>query len=306
MLLLTGCSEHNINLPDSQIIISNTPYSEVKEDINNMLMVFYGKPINILVDAIENKTKEQAELPTDISVMVNTSFNEIGTYVNTIANPSMAVGKQTYIIHGAITEYDVIEEQSSGINSDVEAGKGKGKWTGSGGLDRENKTTKLAINFNPENIKTGSFVTKSSTANKITIYQKSSANEFGFSILGSGFGYNSSITKSQGVHSSIAVLVDLSVAEVLGKIAKFPYWLLTKGKPNRSIINQLSNEFLDEKLHQKLYKISYILSLQDNSIQPTRVMTKSLREAILRYKTAHGMRDNLNLSQRFYRSLLGG
>ena len=306
-LMFMGCSQQNLIMPyQGEPTIPQTPYSQIRDDMNSMIAVFYGKPIRVLIDAIENKTKEQVELPSEISDIVKTSFNEIGTNVNTIANPEMAGDKLTFIIHGAITKYDVVEVESRGNNIDIEGGKGKGEWTNSMGLDRESKIAKLAINFNPENMATGSFVSKSSTSNEITIYQKSSANEFGFSILGSGFGYNKTITRTQGTHSSIAILVDLSVAELLGKIAKFPYWLLTKGKANKYILNKLSDEFLDNKLSQKLYKISYLLALRDGTVSPTRVMTPSLGRAIRTYKRSHGMRDNLYLTQMFYRSLLGG
>ena len=306
MLTLMGCSQVSPVLPKYDTAVSATKYSGIKDEINRMVAIYYGKPINILVDAIENRTKEQAELPTDISDIVKTSFNEIGTNVNTIANHNMIGDKQVYIIHGAITAYDVTEERSKGKNYDVEAGKGKGETTSSGGLDAESKKAQLAINFNPEDIKTGNFVSKASTSNKITIYQKSNASEFGFSIFGSGFGYNETITRSQGIHSSIAVLVDLSVAEVLGKILKFPYWILTKGKPNRTILHQLSDEFLDDTIPQKLYKISYLLTLKGENSQITNSMTPSLQKAIYQYKNAHGMRANLYLSQEFYTKLLGG
>ena len=83
-LIFMGCSQSIPQIPPTgEINQSQTPYSQIREDVNNMLIVFYGRPINILVDAIENRTKEQAELPTDISVIVNTSFNEIGVYVTT-------------------------------------------------------------------------------------------------------------------------------------------------------------------------------------------------------------------------------
>ena len=306
-ITLMGCSSKSpLSLPAFKPTPSGTQYSNIKNDINDMIAVFRGTPIRILVDRIENRTKEQAHLPTDISDIVNTSFNEIGKNVVTIANHNMIGDKMVYIIHGAITEYDVTEERSSGRNYDVEAGKGKGHTTSSGGLDKQSKITRLAINFNPEDIKTGNFVSRASTANKITIYQKSNATEFGFSIFGSGFGYNKTITKSQGIHSSIAVLVDLSVAEVLGKIVKFPYWILTKGEPNRVVLNSLTDSFLDNRLPQKLYKISYLLALKGESVQVTNIMTPNLKRAIIKYKKAHGIRENLYLSQEFYRSLLGG
>ena len=306
--ILMGCTPQPMPVfpANPNISESTTEYSKIKDDINSMLMVFYGKPINILIDAIENKTKEQVELPNDISSIVRTSFNNIGTYVNTIANHNKIKDEQVYIIHGAITGYAVTEEKNSGTNGDIDIERGKIITTASGELSGESKIAELTINFNPEDIKTGSYVSKASTSNKITIYQISNSTEIGFSIFGTGVGYNKTVTRTQGTHYPITILVDLSVAVVLGKVAKFPYWLLTKGEVDNNILNKLNDDFLDDKLPQKLYKISYLLSLKDKSVQPTRVMTKSLKEAIRRYKIAHRMRGNLYLSQEFYRSLLRG
>ncbi len=304
-LILMGCSQTKIDLqPISQP--TEKPISNILGELNNMIAVFDGKPIIVLVDSIENKTGEQARLPIDITTIVNSSFNNIGEYVNIISNPNSVGDRHLYIIHGAITEFDVLETKNSGYNGDLEAGKEKGQWTSSGSLERESKISKLAITFNPEDIATGSFVTKSSTANKITIIQKSSSNDFGFYILGSGFGHNQSITKAQGLHSSIATLVNYSVAEVLGKLGKFPYWLLTKGKVNQNIVSYLSDEFLDDKAPNKISKISYLLALRERTVIPTTVMTPTLKEAIKQYQSSHNMNPNGYLSRELYISLLGG
>jgi hypothetical protein len=214
-----------------------------------------------------------------------------------------------YGIHGAITEFYISKTISNGYTGDLELGKGKGNSSSFGSLDKEDKTSYLSITFNPENLRTGLQVSKSSVSNKMEISQKSNAHEFGFSILGSGLGYNKTITKAEGIHPAIVILVDVNVVEVLGKITKVPYWILTKKQPNIAIVNYLSRIFLREKPYQKLYKISYLLTLRGYYSHPTSTMKENgqdngLKNAIINYKQSHGMRANSSISRELYRSLL--
>jgi hypothetical protein len=140
------------------------------------------------------------------------------------------------------------------------------------------------------------------------VEKKSSANAFALSILGTGFGFNNAVTRSQGIHASLVVLAEYSVVEVLGKLGKFPYWLLSSGgKVNRDIVNHLSQTFLREPLNKKIEMISYIFALKgNNGIQPTRMMTPKLKETILKYQSQHGMTPNGTISKKLYLSLLEG
>jgi hypothetical protein len=123
--------------------------------------------------------------------------------------------------------------------------------------------------------------------------------------LGSGFGFNNAITKSQGIHASITALVELSVAEVLGKLGNFPYWLVMRGgKPNKNVINHLSHQFIREPLNKKIEQISYLLALHGKNVQVTRKMDDQLKQAIIEYKREHGLNPDESLSKEFFLSLL--
>ncbi|MCH9739251.1 MAG: hypothetical protein K0U38_00195 [Epsilonproteobacteria bacterium] len=313
LLLLSGCTgtEPEVVIPTagSQIDQDNrTSYTTVLERTNSMIQVFKGEPMNVFIDTIENKTAARGKLPADITDIVKTSFNKIGDYVTVIYNDNSENLKRTevYTINGAITEYDIIEAKDSGMDAAATGTVNKNRYDADGSIDNENQIVKLAINFNPSDMHKGNYVSRTSTSNKVTIQKKSSANAFAFSILGSGFGFNNAVTKSQGVHASITVLVELSVAEVLGKLGKFPYWLLLDGgKVNRDVVNHLSGEFLREPLNKKIEKISYLLALKGKNVQVTRLMNNQLKQAIIEYKSAHVMRADDIISKKLYLSLLG-
>ena len=306
-IMFVGCIEPKVDMPKhSEINKVNTDYSNTLDNLDGMISVFRnGQPMIVVVTAIQDRTASKGKVPKDITDIVKTSFNKIGHHVVTVFNNNGQKNKKKiFIINGAITEFDVVEARDHGVNAAFQVGGGDGRTDIDGVLRDGSKITKLALNFNPADPRTGAYIPRTSTSNKITIYQKKSANEFAFSILGSGFGFSNAVTKTQGLHSSITVLAELSVAEVLGKLGKFPYWILTNGKVDKDVINHLSRTFLRNSLNQKIKKISYILSLKDRTVQSSNTMTPSLQKAIIRYKTAHGMEVNNFITKELYLSLL--
>jgi hypothetical protein len=311
MVLIGGCTTEpkvKLDRPGSHIDEIKTQYTTVLERTNTMIQVFNGIPINIVVVPIENKTAASGKLPADITEIVKSSFINIGEFVRVISDATVSEGAKDFIyITGAITEFDVISSKDKGVNAagTGTVGKRHNRWDADGSLDSEEQTIKLGIMFNPSDMHKGNYIAKTSTRNTVTIEKKSSANEFAFSILGSGFGFNNAVTKSQGIHASITVLVELSVAEVLGKLGKFPYWLLLPGgKVNRDVLNYLSHKFLREPLNRKIQLVSYLLALHGKNVQITRLMNDQLKQAIIEYKKEHGFPADDTLSKEFYVSLL--
>jgi len=308
LLLVAGCTPPKVELSESgKISDIKTDYTQSLRNIDSMIAIFNGKPINIFVKPIVDKTASGGKLPRDISTIVKKSFNSIGSNVKTMFTINMKNPPKNkfYIIEGAITEFDLIKVSGSGRDA-----AGKGTYNGQqgsidAGMDREDKLTKLAITFNPQNPRTGNYVPNASTSNRIEINQKSAGNEIAISILGSGIGLDNSLTKAQGIHSSINILVELSVVELLGKLTNYPYWLLTGGNVNQDIVAHLSQRFLRDKLNKKIQKVSYLLSLRDRNVQTTTMMNSTLKQSIINYKVAHGMPANDIISIRLYKSLLG-
>jgi len=306
-LLFIGCVEPKVEMPKhSEIQKADTDYTNTLEQLNSMISIFHnGKPMIVVVTPIQDRTASKGKVPQDITDIVKTSFNKIGNSVTTLFNYNGAKDKRkVYIINGAITEFDVIEAKESGVDAAAEVGNRNRRANADGGVKDGSKITKLALNFNPADPKTGAYIPRTSTSNKITIYQEKSANEFAFSILGSGFGFSNAVTKTQGLHSSITVLAELSVAEVLGKLGKFPYWVLTKGKADKDVLSYLSKTFLRTSIAKKVRKVSYLLGLHGYAVQTSSVMTPSLKSAILKYKIKKGLEANDFITKKLYLSLL--
>ena len=310
-LILGGCATDSPNVKEagSTVTEQNSIYSSVLPRINNMVRIFRNEPMNIFVNQIENKTGARGKLPADITTIVNTTFTKIGDFVVPIFNleASENAKRQTYIINGAITEFDVVSSKDSGLNASGTGtvGERHNRFDTDGSIDSENQTMHLGISLIPSDMHTGNYIPLKSTSNRVVIEKKSSANEFAFSILGSGFGFNNAITKSQGIHASITALVELSVAEVLGKLGNFPYWLIMKGgKVDNNVVNSLMHQFLHEPLNKKIEQVSYLLNLHGKNVQITRLMNKQLKQAIIEYKREHGLPANDTLSKKFYRTLL--
>ncbi|NEW61293.1 hypothetical protein GSY74_08355 [Sulfurovum sp. bin170] len=310
MLFFAGCSAPEIKLEQDggAISVVKTNYSEALKNANGMVSIFNnGQPVEIYVTPIVDRTNSGGKLPKNITSIVNSSFNSIGDKIITIANIK---GKKFsknkfYRINGAITEFDLIEASGSGMDAAGQATYNNQQGTIDAGMKRENKTTKLTIVFNPEDVRTRNFVPRASTKNKITIEQKSSGNEFAFSILGTGVGVDNALTKAQGTHSSITILIELSVVEVLGRLVNYPYWLLTGGGVNSDVVSNLSIRFLRDPLNKKIQKVSYLLALQGANVQMTSMMNPKLKAAIIKYKTTHGLPANSDINRKLYMSLIG-
>jgi PBP1b-binding outer membrane lipoprotein LpoB len=306
LLMIAGCKTASVTPMDEQKTVNTkTHYSQALRTANDMISVFFGKTIHIKVNDINDDATGGAKLPVKIDTVVNKSFNRIGDKVVTMRgyNPKK-LPKNVYIVNGAITEFDVVF--SDGMSTDVAA---QGTHNGqsaqfNGGLSKGNKTTKLTLTLNPSNPRTGNFISRTSTDNTITIEQKNSASEFGFSILGTGIGLNSSVSRSHGLHASIDTLVELSVVEVLGRLVKYPYWILTGGEVNPDVIEHLSKKFLQDTVNSKIIKISYLLSLKGYKVKSTSIMNSQLSQVIKKYKVSHGMANNDIISNKLYMSLL--
>jgi len=311
MLMVTGCMEPEVNLTkdaDRTPVIQNTTYTQALRNANSMISIFHGKRVFIYVSPIVNRTSKAGKVPPDLSVVVKGSFNKIGEFVSIVDDPNRTIqtGKSRFFkIDGAVTQYDTVETSGSGMRGSAEATYHQQQAVGDFGSNSGSKSVELTLSFNPVDVATGLLVPRTSTSNQIRVDKKDSSNEFAFSILGSGIGINNALSKSHGIDSSLKILVELSVVEALGKLTNYPYWLLTGGKMNPDVVDVLSRKFLRNSIQGKIEKISYLLSINDSSIKTTKMINPALKQAIIRYKTSHGMPANDIIDKKLYMSLLG-
>ena len=277
------------------------------ESVDDMVKIFYGKQIYIYVPSITNKTNS-INLPSDISSMVRSLFNSTGNSITLLSyvNRNNLPKEEVFIINGAITAFDIDGESTeNGLQLSGEGKKAEELASISMKDNKNRKITKLGITFNPSNAKTGFYISRTSTSNTIDIQETSDSDATTYSILGVVIDSKDRSLESDGVHHSLRVLIEVSTIEVLGRLVKYPYWLLTKTEINPDIFDYLVKEFIRDSLNEKLKKISYLLSLKDGSLEVTSTINSQLREAIINYKREHGLAPNDIISSRLYKSLLG-
>ncbi|MBD3795692.1 MAG: hypothetical protein IE881_07145 [Epsilonproteobacteria bacterium] len=314
-ILFTGCNpgkitEPEIDLPENSAVEEKiTKYTDALENLNEIMEVYQEGSIALTVAPVENKTAAIGQLPNDVTIMVKSAINQIGGKVRVYMYTDGVLGsvKNLYVIEGAITEFDTTSSSRRGFNAGLHGGKGRGEFDTDGSADDDDSISNMTVDFNIIDAATGAYVPNVHTSNSIKIIKKSASNDFGFSILGSGFGLSASASKSQGVHSAIRLLVDLSIVELIGKLKEYPYWVaVSGGKVNQRLLRRMKRNFSRYSTDRKTLNITHLLSVMDPSLGGAATqLTPETSQAIVNYKKKHGLMpiDN-SLSADLYIHLL--
>jgi len=297
---------HDLIFSDKQSIEHPNIKKQI-ESVNDMIETFYGKTVYVYIPRIQNQTTS-VELPNDISMMVRSQFNSIGNnlYLLSQINLNHLPAEDVFIIGGAITAFDPNGESiEQGLQISGEGQKAGEMLSISLKDNMRTKITKLGITFNPSSAKTGNYISRTSVSNTIEVRNRSDNDKSSYSIFGVKIDMTENQLKSDGIHHSLRKLVQISTIEVLGRLLNYPYWLLTQTEPDEDILNYLSQNFIHDTIPKKIFKISYLLHLQNNAIEVTSIFTNRLKRAIIAYKREHALTPNETISKRFYQSLLG-
>ncbi|KIM05302.1 MAG: hypothetical protein KU29_09885 [Sulfurovum sp. FS06-10] len=298
-LLLTGCNPGKMVAPDIELAENSAveekmnKYTDALENLNEIMDVYREPGIALAIMPVENKTSAIGKLPNDVTIMVKSAINEIGSKVRVYQYSDQVLSSidKLYIIEGAITEFDTTNTSKKGANAGVHGGGGRGEYDGDASSDVDDAISNMTVDFNLIEASTGAYVPKVHTSNSIKIIKKSASNDFGFSILGSGFGLSASANKEQGIHSAIRLLVDLSMVELIGKFREYPYWVaVSGGKVNQRLLRRMKKNFGGYPTEAKAIFITHLLSVIDPSIkgQEKNINAKT-EKAITNYKTKYGL-----------------
>lgn len=298
-LIFTGCNPGKIVKPDVELAENSAveekmnKYTDALENLNEIMDVYRESGIALAIMPVENKTSAIGKLPNDVTIMVKSAINEIGDKVRVYqySDQVLSTVDKLYIIEGAITEFDTTNSSKRGFNAGVHGGKGQGEYDADGSADADDSISNMTVDFNLIEAATGAYVPKVHTSNSIKIVKKSASNDFGFSILGSGFGLSASASKSQGVHSAIRLLVDLSMVELIGKFREYPYWVaVSGGKVNQRLLRRMKRNFSRYPDESKAIYITHLLSVIDPTIKgQQKTIDEKAGKAIVNYKTKYGL-----------------
>lgn len=240
--------------------VRQTEHDDLLYKFGKMLKAYTGRtssnPIYLQISPVTNDTAGVGQLPTNITRMVTTALDKIGTpIVNVIHDPvyqeqeiQMRKGiklqvQPEYTISGAITEFDK-DLASTGTSQNVDLSIPLGKSSADTSVDKRNDSqeSRMTIDFS-----TREYITQNSTGshttNTITIAKESKSSGWAFSIFGTGIGISGNISKSQGIHAAIRALVEVSILQLLGHEFRVPYWrLMPDGKPDKRLVQRIQDD----------------------------------------------------------------
>ena len=250
-----------------------TRYDDALYLLGEMLDAYNAPFLNIQTKKITNDTASR-KVPDNLSQMVITAINKIGpqvAYIDFDANRMLteqALGRQIdisdklpdIVIRGAITEFDKdLVKKNRNIETDVLA-KYHGEEIDLGGeSDSDASGSRVAIDMQVVNYTTKRLVSGVQTSNRINLFSTANSNELGVAFNGSGIGFKCSVDRKQGLHSSLRLLIELSILEILGKYYDVPYWkCLPEGKPDKRMVKMFKRNMAgDPSVALKLKVLAY-------------------------------------------------
>jgi curli biogenesis system outer membrane secretion channel CsgG len=231
-----------------------TAYDSFLRDLGHMYRIYYSpnNPIYFQSKPITNDTGSGG-LPVDVSKMVITAVSKVGKPIVYIPyDPNYLINELNtggdirrimpkYVIAGAITEYDKgIMKESDGAGADFFMTMSGTESDGSASKDNSTTASRIVMDFFLLDYASQTMVSGVQSTKTITIFEQSKSQDFGFHIFGSGFGLNGSVSRKQGTHAALRLLIELSIAEILAKEAGLPYWKLTSDlKPDQGTIDKV-------------------------------------------------------------------
>ncbi|WP_417832801.1 CsgG/HfaB family protein [Terasakiella sp.] len=275
--VLTGCNAHQAMAPKVEVskpvpVTKFSEYAGALEELGEMMYAYEEAPFVVMVEPIVDNTASGGKIPSDVTMLTESAIQNIGESVllmpyndNSVAI-AQSQGKAIYAVHGAITEFDAgTTTKSSGtqlgfsLNKlDLDAGAESGSGFQSG---------TIAVDFLLLDMNSGAYVPGVKATAKAKL-EKNEANQgFNFSILGNGFGLNGNSTAKSPVHHVINLMLEYSMAQLIGQAKTYPYWLAMKGTdPDYRVMRQMKRKFERSEERSQNVWVTYLLNRIDPSV----------------------------------------
>ena len=245
------------------------------------------------------------------AINVNAFGQEVGTAVALLAETGNKGAYQNvppFVIAGAITQYDdgLIKKQA-----DI-SGETAGTWNGrnvgaGGGASQSLGATVMGIDMHVITTHNFALLPGVHTRNTVTLYTGGSSQSYDAGINKTGVSYSISTNHKDGVGQALRALIELSSIELIGKLAKLPYWQCLGLDPeHEEIRNEISDwyyqlsqsQLLNSTMKAQMYLRGYFVGNIDEEL------TEDYLLAILRYKQRLGLPLEPTVDIEFYTAFL--
>ena len=219
-------------------------------------------------------------------------------------DPSRNATIPTYYIRGAITQLDqrVSDWRKGGglsvnltaVSADVSH-------------DKNQTASVVALDMNVGLVRTRQILPGLSASNSIAVSRRGEGWDAGLAIEQAGAFFSIEQNRSEGAHQSVRTLVELGLVEVLGKLARVPYWeCLQIEATNPRIMEEVVNWYNDMSPTDQVKFVQRVLIANGYMAGPaTGNRDEATREAIARYQADNDVIPNGRISFDLYRRMLG-
>lgn len=205
-----------------------------------------------------------------------------------------------YYIRGAITQLD------AGVASD-RIGGGIAMANLALGINKDQMVSMASMDLNIGDMVSRQILPGMNATNSIAIVRRGQGADVDAKIGKVGVFFNMSMDRSEGTHASIRTLVELSLIEVLGKLAQVPYWKCLEIPQTNPQMQSQARDWYDTMKPKER-----VLLVQRSLIgggymggRPTGRVDRSTRTAIGRYQAENQLIANGRITFDLYYSLLG-
>ena len=269
-----------------------TRYDDSLRQFGKLLEAYDIDPVRVQSKVISNDTADRT-LPDDVSKMLSTAINKIGTRVIYVPyDPNYMINEATtggtinralpqIVLTGGITEFDkdMIEKARE---LKAEGNVDKGQWgsnyqyDASAGYDAEESVSRMAFDLSLLDYKTQSAISSSQVSNSINIRKTKLGWGIGAFFEGCGLTFDYTLKKQQGIYYGIRLLVEISTLETLGKYFDVPYWRCIPGATeDKALVSKLREEFSYLGNNEKILYLREYMFFHGYSIDKTAPITQS-------------------------------
>lgn len=205
----------------------------------------------------------------------------------------------SYYIRGAITQLD------SGVISN-QVGAGFGIENFDIGVSKDLIVSVVSLDLNLGYLASRQILPGISANNSVAVSRSGVGGDVGAKIGKAGVSFNLSLNKSEGMHSAVRSLLELSAIEIVGKLTETPYWrCLSIEQTNPEMVAQARSWFDGMSQEQRVVFVQRALASKGYYHGAVNgIYDRSTKAASARYQAGHGLIANGRIDFQLYESLI--
>jgi Putative peptidoglycan binding domain len=204
-----------------------------------------------------------------------------------------------YEISGGITQLDEnVDVRTLGISLALPYGDL--------GASKDWQATIVSVDVNVYELPSGQLLNGMTASNSMAIVRRGKALDGGAVIKKVGVFFNLSLDKNEGLYAAVRALIELSLIEVLGKLAKAPYWqCLQMDHTNPEVLKMTADWYETMHAAERVRFVQRVLARHGYYRGAvTGTLDSATQDAIARYQAATDLILSGRIDLALYRQLI--